>query len=133
MKIKLTFILLCFSLINFSEENRSTTQKKLIAQNPPTGHKVYVWWKELLYSSFVLIFWLDLQKASDAKIYCNRCQYSMNSIGTYGYLTGQGDSESITYLKKLWWSGNILEIEQFLQEIQNKNQIECVKCLAFNG
>ena len=135
MKIKITLILLCLTTLDISTQDKAVSQKQEEStfQNPPSNYQLYVWWKEMFYTIFVLIFWLDYQKAHNAKIYCNTCEHSMHSIETYGYLMSKGDTESIAKLKKLWRTKSSAIIAQFLEEIQNKHQIECVKCLAFNG
>ncbi len=94
---------------------------------------VYVWIKEFLYAITVLPFWLDHDKAKQAKIYCNHCNRPLDSTEFHPYLVSYAQTKALLQLKQLWYKGDTASLEQFMCTMQNELRILCVPCLAFYG
>ncbi len=98
-----------------------------------TAYQLFVMAKEMLYGCIILPFWLDMDKARSAQVYCDFCKRSVDSLTTYGDLVARGQNHEIWVLKRLWYKYEISKIEQFLCKVRNELQIPCISCLAFCG
>ncbi len=119
----------------FVKEPIVTKERIPITQQKPeiTAYQLFVTIKELLYEFTILPFWLNMDKARSAQVYCDFCKRSVDSFITYGDLIARGQDHKIWVLKRLWHKHEISKIEQFICHVRNELQIPCIPCLAFCG
>jgi len=128
-------ILLCAILLTTSIQ--ITTIEKLKPHPKPkpeiTLFKAYVFFKEMFYINFILDWWLDNQKADRASVYCQSCDFEMNSLYIYGCFAAMGDTKKIAKLKQLLYSGADDTLMLFLLKISLQEEFECPQCLDYCG
>ena len=128
-------IIMCVMLLILSVQLSSIEKLKQHPKPTPemTFYVCYLFFKEMLYTYTVLPFWIEYETVRQAAIYCNGCNYVMNSFYMYGCLVGMGDSCKITELKQLWYEKDIDTIAQFLLVISRQEEFECPRCMDYVG
>lgn len=121
-------MMLCITHFLFTQEQKIWP----IVKTPMTLHQAYVLIREFICLPLTVL-WVDEEKYRQARVYCNVCNYCMDSGASYGYMVAMGANKEIARLKRLWQKYSVKQIERFMCRVQNDMQFSCVRCMAYHG
>ena len=136
MKRSLFFI---FCIMFFSHSNITTIEENhehiVINEKGERSFTLYALcfiMKEFLSHSLEIIFFIDQQKMTDAKIACCKCNYTMTASNLWAHFLVRINKPLLDTIMSHVYDGTIEDLVSFTLKTCREHQIQCDNCFEYN-
>ena len=137
MKRSLFFI---FCIMLFSHSNITTIEDHhehiVINEKGERSFTLYALcfiMKEFLNHSLEIVFFIDHQKMTDAKIACCKCNYLMNTSNLWSHFLLRINKPLLDQIMSHVYHGTTEDLTLFTLKTYQEHKIQCDRCFEYNN